>query len=131
MITVLTADDNRATRDLIRAILSEQADVRIIEAEDGDEALRRIYENLPDIAFIDICMDKVDGMQVIEQIRRNPPARQVRMVALTAQAMAGDEASILAAGFDFYVSKPYRIDVIRRLVTETTEKASAAGNGYE
>lgn len=114
MKTVLIADDNPASRELLQSALGPLS-VRVIEAVNGEEALNLIQESVPDLVLLDIQMPSLNGFAVLEALRRGP-AGKVRAVAITAMAMENDRERVLAAGFDGYISKPISISEFRTQV---------------
>jgi CheY-like chemotaxis protein len=122
--TILIAEDDPASRELLREILELQG-YQIIEAGDGQTALRKTEEETPDLVLLDIQLPKLNGFGVIRQLRQNPRLAYLRIVAVTAYAMRGDKEKALDAGFDAYVTKP--IDAVG--IRETVERLlSVAGN---
>jgi two-component system, cell cycle response regulator DivK len=105
MINVLVAEDNPVNRELLRELL-EARGYNVIEAPDGQEALRMIAENRPEILLLDIGMPVLDGFAVMRKIRENPSLATLTVLAITAYAMQGDRENILNAGFDGYLPKP-------------------------
>jgi two-component system, cell cycle response regulator DivK len=105
MINVLVAEDNPVNRELLRELL-EVWGYNVIEAADGQEALKMIELNHPEILLLDIGMPVLDGFAVMRKIRENPSLATLRVLAVTAYAMQGDRENILNAGFDGYLSKP-------------------------
>ena len=102
---VLVVDDNPAGRELVRECLQDYAS-SITEAANGREALEKLRTSLPDLVLLDIQMPEMDGYEVLREIRRDPALKGLRVVALTAFAMQGDQERALAAGFDDYLTKP-------------------------
>jgi two-component system cell cycle response regulator DivK len=76
----------------------------------GDDLFNRLGAQRPDLILMDIQMPGKDGYTLVGEIR-NSQFRDQRVIALTANAMAGDKEKALAAGFDGYISKP--IDIRR------------------
>jgi CheY-like chemotaxis protein len=105
MIKILIAEDNAVNRELLRELL-EARGYAVVEACDGEEALRVIEQTQPDILLLDIGMPKLDGFAVVRKIRENPLLALLPVLAVTAYAMQGDRERILNAGFDGYLSKP-------------------------
>ncbi len=90
----------------------------------GLEVLRALETRDYDLILMDMHMPEMDGIEATREIRRTLPAeRQPRIVALTASAMAGDEARCREAGMDSYLSKPVRVGDLKALI----ESVSAAG----
>ena len=105
MIKVLIAEDNAVNRELLRELL-EGRGYTVLEACDGQEALRMIEEAQPELLLMDIGMPVLDGFAVIRRIREDPRLAPLPVVAVTAYAMRGDREKILKSGFDGYLSKP-------------------------
>lgn len=104
--SILIAEDNPDSRDALRALL-EAYGFHVLEAENGQEAVRRGIEQKPDLILMDIMMPTMDGLQATRTLRDSPSFRQVPILALT--AMAGSRDLAIQAGCDDYLSKP--IDV--------------------
>lgn len=105
MIRVLIAEDNAVNRELLRELLGLRG-YTVLEACDGQEALRIIEQTPPELLLLDIGMPVMDGFAVIRRIRENPRLAKLPVVAVTACAMRGDQERILNSGFDGYLSKP-------------------------
>ena len=112
MITILIADDNAASLELLSDALGVLGH-RIVEASNGRDALLKIITERPDIALVDIQMPGLDGFEVLRAIRALVPLVSCRVVALTAFAMDGDRERFLASGFDGYIAKPVSISHVR------------------
>jgi len=105
MTKVLIAEDNAVNRELLRELL-ELRGYEVLEACDGQEALRIVEQAQPELLLLDIGMPVMDGFAVIRRIRENPRLATLPVVAVTAYAMRGDQEGILNSGFDGYLSKP-------------------------
>jgi two-component system cell cycle response regulator DivK len=105
MKKVLVVDDNPVSRELIREVL-EGPQQKILEAEDGEEALEKVLQEEPDLVLLDIQLPVLDGYEVLRRIRGNSRFARLPVVALTAFAMREDCEKALALGFDEYVTKP-------------------------
>ncbi len=112
MKTILVADDKEAGRELVRTVL-ESTGYSVIEACDGNDALRRARESAPDLIILDIHMPGVDGFGVIDELRRDERFQSTPVMALTASAMHGDRERAIKAGFTGYVTKPIRLSALR------------------
>jgi two-component system cell cycle response regulator len=75
-------------------------------AGDGLSALHAAIEGDHDLILTDILMPKMDGYQLLTQLRAVPHLAKTKIVAVTALAMVGDRERILGAGFDGYIAKP-------------------------
>ncbi len=86
---VLIAEDNAVNRELLRELLEVRGHT-VVEACDGEEALRMIEQTQPDLLLLDIGMPVLDGFAVVRKIRENPRLAPLPVVAVTAYAMQGD-----------------------------------------
>jgi CheY-like chemotaxis protein len=117
MEKVLIVDDNRASRDLIRAILkSVRCD--IIEATDGQEGLALMQQERPDLVLLDIDMPGLDGLAVVKKVREDTSLAYLPVMAVTAFAMEGDREKGMDAGFTAYLTKPVRAAILREQVQQ-------------
>ncbi len=106
--TVLVVEDNAVNRMLIGAYLDEFG-VEHDTADSGADALRLLQKRRFDLVLMDIMMPEMDGIETVKRLRAlDALARDVPVIALTANAMKGDREKYLAAGMNAYLSKPIR-----------------------
>jgi CheY-like chemotaxis protein len=110
---ILVVDDNPRNLKLAFDVL-EDAGYEVIEAVDAEEAQSMIDRNLPDLILMDIALPGMDGLTLTRKIKANERTKHIRIIALTAFAMKGDDQKALAAGCDGYITKP--IDIHQLLV---------------
>lgn len=122
MTTILIVDDEPAILDLVRFTL-EDAEVRVVEASDGVEALALARRVRPDLILLDVHMPRLDGLEACRQIRRDPALAQTPIVMLTAAGQEADRARGREAGADEYLTKPFSplalLALVEALVPET------------
>ena len=94
MATVLVADDNRANREALAALL-ESAGHRVLRAADGREALSRAREACPDLVISDVLMPLMDGYELARRLRAEPATAAVALMFYTAH-FGGQDAQALA-----------------------------------
>ena len=124
MKTILVIEDYTANRDLMRELL-EHSNYRVIEAADGQAALEEISRTKPDLVLADIQMPVLDGYGFIQRVRNDPHLKSIRVIALTAYAMAGDQEKIMASGFDGYVTKPIKFSEMLKQIRECLDMPAA------
>ena len=104
---ILVVEDNEDNRHILVYRLHKIGDFDITEAADGQEALDLIAQNPPDLMFLDLKLPVLDGWETARRIRAMQGLiSNLPIIALTAQAMVGDEEKALAAGCDDYIAKP-------------------------
>ena len=122
MSRILIVEDSPDNMKLFRTLLTLKGH-EVTALWNGEGLLETIATNAPELVLMDIQLPGKDGFALLEEIRHSPHAR-VRVVALTAHAMAGDRERAMAAGFDGYITKPIDIrefpgQVARALAGET------------
>ena len=103
---ILVVEDNEDNRRILLFRLRKLGDFEIVEANDGAAALASVQTHPPDLIFMDLKMPVMDGWEATRRIRETEVGRSIPIIALTAQAMAGDEQKALAQGCDDYLAKP-------------------------
>ena len=103
---ILVADDDPEIVRLVELNLRMEG-YEVVIANDGEEALRIVQEEMPALVLLDIMMPKLDGYEVCERIRADGRTRHVSVILLTARALSADKIVGLTAGADDYVLKPF------------------------
>lgn len=112
---VLIVDDDEDNLLLMSYVL-EPLQCSMITAPDGQSALLAAQTEQPDLIVLDIMLSKLDGIQVVSQLRQNPQTMEIPVVAVTALARDEDRERILEAGCNDYMSKPFMIDALEAMV---------------
>jgi len=111
-LRILLAEDNVVNQKLALRLL-QQMGYRADVASNGIEAIESVERQTYDVVLMDVQMPEMDGLEASRHITAKWPADQrPRIVAMTANAMAGDREECLAAGMDDYVTKPIRVDAL-------------------
>lgn len=104
--TVLIAEDDLATRALLRAAL-ERAGYLVRVADNGATALAEIMRQPPDVALLDIGMPEMDGLEVTRRVRSAPETALLPIILVTARGRLEDKVAGLDAGASDFVTKPF------------------------
>jgi CheY-like chemotaxis protein len=126
--TILVIDDNPVNLKLASEVLLA-AGHQVIRAEDAEQALAMLRTQLPDVVLTDIAMPGMDGLTLTRKLKADPRFRHLPVVALTASAMKGDEARVLEAGCDAYISKPLDARQLTALLARLLERRVDPGDG--
>ena len=102
---ILAIDDNPDNLELMRYLL-EAFGYPALTACDGGSGLALAERVRPDLVLCDVQLPDIDGYEVVRRIRSHPELSGLVIIAVTALAMVGDRAKVLAAGFSGYLSKP-------------------------
>jgi CheY-like chemotaxis protein len=114
--TILLADPDADSRELLRYYLQSLRYPAPVEARDGEEALSKALSELPDLILMEVSLFKLDGFQIVAHLRSNPWTRNIVIVAATAMALPGDREKCLARGFDAYLAKPFTLQELDDLL---------------
>ena len=102
---VLLVEDNEFNREVATGLL-EDAPVTISTADNGEVAIRMLKESTYDLVLMDMQMPVMDGLAATRAIRQNPKFKDLAIIAMTANAMAGDREKCLEAGMNDHLAKP-------------------------
>ncbi len=106
-LRILLAEDNPVNQKLAMRLLG-QIGYEPAVANDGLQAIDALARDAFDVVLMDVQMPELDGLEATRRIRDRWPEQPVWIVAMTANAMAGDREACLAAGMNDYISKPIR-----------------------
>jgi DNA-binding response OmpR family regulator len=112
---VLVADDDPDILQLVTFRL-ERAGYDVVQAVDGEEALRIATEVEPDLAVLDVMMPKLTGYDVTRKIREDDATKRMPVILLTARVQEADVARGFEAGADDYLKKPFSPQELRARV---------------
>lgn len=112
---ILTVDDSRTVRTIIRKMLSEYS-CELIEAEDGLEGLTIAREENPNLIILDIDMPKMNGLEVLMNLRSDNKFAATPVFMLTAKNKMENVRIAMKLGVSGYVGKPFkRSDLLKRI----------------
>lgn len=106
---VVVVDDELHNLGVAQKVLTYNG-AEVHTARDGVEGLALVEQVRPTFILLDLSMPNMDGWEMHNRLRYNPQTREIPVIALTAHAMHGDREKVIEAGFDGYISKPFRID---------------------
>ena len=112
-LDALVVDDVQENREVLSSLLRDLG-CAVETAAGGAEALDRLRGPLPQVVFMDIGMPGMDGFEATRRIHRRFGRQAVRVVAVSASVLTHEQAACQARGFDYFVSKPIRLDALCR-----------------
>jgi two-component system cell cycle response regulator DivK len=119
---ILIVEDDPVSLKLVRDVLQAN-EYETEEATNGEEAVAKAIELRPALIVMDIRLPGIDGLEATRRLKSDPSTAAIPIVAVTAHAMPEDEARILAAGCQAYLSKPLRfkefVAVVKGLLSGT------------
>lgn len=120
MSKVLVVDDVISEREIICHIL-QQAGLEVIWAADGEEAIASIQETPPDLIILDVIMPRMNGFEVIRELRSHSKTVNLPVVFCTQKNTNIDRAWGTELGADAYLSKPFEpqqlVNIVQRLLS--------------
>jgi CheY-like chemotaxis protein len=117
-VRALVADDVPENQDILSWFL-EDLGVKVTVVENGEQALDKLRSQQFDIAFLDIRMPKMTGLEVTQAVLRDYPDAKVKFVAISASVLMHEQGEYKAAGFHAFIPKPYRFaEVVECMETQ-------------
>jgi len=122
-LQVLLAEDNRINQQFAIMVL-DKAGHQVESVWNGNEAVDAVRRNDYDVVLMDVQMPELDGVEATKQIRALPPPKNsIRIIAMTAHAMAGAREEYLAAGMNDYIAKPVQPDLLLNKLSQLKPSA--------
>lgn len=125
---VLVVEDNEDVRTLIGNSL--QSDFRIIEAVDGADGIDAAIKWIPDLIISDIMMPGIDGIELCQRLKNDERTSHIPIVMLTAKAGDEDQYKGLSSGADAYVTKPFKMKLLKTRVAKLVESRKLLRDRY-
>jgi CheY-like chemotaxis protein len=122
MSDILIVEDNPVNQKLI-AFLLARAGYTYEVAENGADALRRLDQSQFKLVLMDMMMPVMNGYDATKAIRANPKLKHLPVIALTANAMKGEDEKCRAVGCSDYLAKPYSKDQILNAISVLIKKS--------
>jgi signal transduction histidine kinase/CheY-like chemotaxis protein/PAS domain-containing protein len=127
-VTVLYVEDNPVSRELMRNVMEFMSDARLLEAENGEQALLLAAQHKPDLIVLDIDLPDLDGYAVLRRLREVEETMDIPVVALTKENGIKTAEELAGMGFRAYLTKPLQIPRLLEVVKAIArDKAQAAG----
>lgn len=121
MATVMFIDDNADTLELMQrsiSMLGHQA----ICCCDEKIAFQAIWENLPDLIFVDLGLQNINGLSVLQNLKANPVTTSIPVIVVSAGSSPQDRVDAFAAGAIGFLEKPIRFDDLTAVFEKFLEK---------
>jgi CheY-like chemotaxis protein len=126
--TVMIVDDSPTIRKILGLTL-ERAGYKVIAEPDGESAIERLLQVVPDLILLDIAMPKIDGYEVCKRIKQDPRTKTVPVVMLSGKGALFDKVKGHMAGASEYLTKPFETPAVLAVVATYCEKTAEVVNG--
>lgn len=122
--TILIVDDEP---NIVRTLKDrlEMNDYNIITGSNGKEGLERAINDKPDIILLDVIMPLMDGLEMLEALRRDPACEGIAVIMLTARSQTQDIARAKACGIEDYIVKPFDLSELLEKIEGVVENRKA------
>lgn len=120
MARVMIADDSDAIRLVLQDILTIGNHEIVAEAVNGDEAVIKFSQVVPDVLLLDLAMPKKDGLTVLKEIMAKHP--DAKVILITASDNQNVINECLNVGASAFISKPFDFDYVLKTINETMSK---------
>ena len=125
---ILVVDDEKSIADIVKFNLEKEGYV-VDLAYDGEEAIEKVYEILPDLILLDIMLPKKDGFQVLREVRKE---FKIPVLMLTAKEEEVDKVLGLELGADDYITKPFSMrELVARVKANLRRVEFSNGNSND
>lgn len=118
--TILIIDDNKELLWMLKDILSDS--YNILTAENGEEGLKLLKQETPDLIITDIMMPKIDGITLTKQLKGNKHTTHIPLVILSAKNTTDEKIEGIDSGADAYVPKPFNTQYLQSIIKQLIRK---------
>ena len=120
-LTVLLVEDTEDNRFMMRRLL-EMSSYRVVEAMNGEEAVKLAEAEAPDLILMDLSLPVIDGLAATRLIRQLPDLGATPIIAVSAHDTSDFESEAIDAGCNSYVTKPIDFNELEVLIAQLLEK---------
>ena len=117
MKKILVVDDERDVLDVLKSTLERQGEFKVAVAQDGEEALKILEDETPDLIILDLVMPKISGDQLLRLIRKNFKTQDTPVIVSTVKREISSLVDLMNLGATDYLMKPYDIQELNRTIS--------------
>ncbi|MCX7920020.1 MAG: response regulator [bacterium] len=128
MVKILLVEDDEMNRDMLQRRL-ERRGYTIVVASDGEQALRMVKQESPDLILMDMSMPVMDGWQATRLLKSDETTKHIPILGLSAHAMVSDREKALDAGCDDYDTKPIDLTRLLEKIQNLLNRSTDRNNG--
>lgn len=107
MIKLLHVEDDADIREIAMMSLMMSGEFEVVQCESGEDALKHVKDNTPDVILLDMMMPGMTGKQTLEQMRKMPHLAEVPAIFMTARAQQAEQDELREMGASEVISKPF------------------------
>ncbi|MDM7273736.1 chemotaxis response regulator CheY [Sulfurihydrogenibium azorense] len=110
---ILTVDDMATMRKIIKSLLTQLGYTNVDEAENGKEALAKLKQQKYDLVLLDWNMPEMDGITLLQEIRKDPDLKNIPVIMVTAEAKKENVLQAIQTGANNYIVKPFTAETLK------------------
>jgi two-component system cell cycle response regulator DivK len=133
-ISVLVVEDTPANMKLTCMLLRREG-YRVLQADNAVDGIKLAKLHLPDLILMDVQLRGMDGLTAIRILHQDSATRHIKLIALTAHAMKGDDRKIISSGCDGYIAKPisYKsfLEEVKKILTRSRTEQLDENFGHQ
>lgn len=129
--TLLYIEDNLANLKLVQRVVAHRSDVEIIPAMQGGLGIDLARQHQPALILLDLHLPDISGDRVLQQLRQHPATATIPVVIVSADATAGQKQRLLTAGASEYLTKPYEVQELLRIIDDALARADDQAPGSD
>ncbi len=118
MYNIMVVEDSPVMRQLIAFALKRLPDIKITEATNGMEAFKKLSSETFDLILTDINMPGMDGLKLVEFLRKNTKYKDIPIIIITTEGAEEDKNKAMAIGATAYLSKPIQTQGLLKMVNQ-------------
>ena len=117
MLKALVVEDEEDIKQLLLEELEDKG-YEVLLADDGEAALQRLSQEIPDVMFVDIYMPVMDGLELITRIKGDPATARIPVVMVTIMNALATEKKARELGVEHYLTKPWESGELDRILDQ-------------
>lgn len=121
---ILTVDDMATMRKIIKSLLNQLGYTNVDEAENGKDGLYKLKQNKYDLVLLDWNMPEMDGITLLQEIRKDPELKNIPVIMVTAEAKKENVLLAIQSGANNYIVKPFTAETLKEKMDKVWQQIS-------
>ncbi|MEJ5173381.1 MAG: response regulator [Hydrogenothermaceae bacterium] len=123
---ILTVDDMATMRKIIKSLLAQLGYTNVDEAENGKDGLYKLKQNKYDLVLLDWNMPEMDGITLLQEIRKDPELKNIPVIMVTAEAKKENVLLAIQTGANNYIVKPFTAETLKEKMDKVWQQISGS-----
>jgi DNA-binding response OmpR family regulator len=120
---IMIVDDSLELRQYLKLIITSKFGCKIVEAHNGQDALNKIYDELPGLIILDVMMPIMDGYEFLKKIRADERSKKIPVIMCSAAGDKNTVSSFIEEGITDFILKPINLHIVYSKIDRTIKKA--------